>query len=71
MKTRIFVLAAAIALMAASCQKINIQENLTPGTQELIISTSPETKTSLAEDGSVNWTADDEIAVFDNEELVF
>ena len=66
MKTRIFVLAAAIALMAASCQKINIQENLTPGTQELIISTSPETKTSLAEDGSVNWTADDEIAVFDN-----
>lgn len=66
MKTRIFVLAAAIALMAASCQKINIQENLTPGTQELIISTSPETKTSLAEDGSVNWTVDDEIAVFDN-----
>ncbi len=65
MKIRIAIF-AAIAALAASCQKMNIQETVTPGTEALVITTAPETKTSLTEDGTVNWTADDKIAVFDN-----
>ena len=66
MKNRIIIFVAAIAASVVSCQKINLQENQISGTEVLVISTSPDTKTSLLEDGTVHWTADDQIAVFDN-----
>lgn len=67
MKTRILMIAAAIAALASSCQNDITLEQVTPGTEPAVISTGAATKTSLGEDGkTVNWTSDDQIAVFDN-----
>ena len=67
MKTRIFIIAAAIAALASSCQNDITPEQFATGTEPAVISTAAQTKTSLGEDGkTVNWTSDDQIAVFDN-----
>lgn len=67
MKTRIFIMAAAIAALASSCQNKITPEQFTSSTEPAVLSTAAETKTSLGEDGkTVNWTSDDQVAVFDN-----
>ena len=66
MKTRIFII-AAIAALSTSCLNDTLPEKVTPGTEPAVISTLSDTKTSLGEDGqTINWTATDQIKVFDN-----
>ena len=66
MKAIKFISAALIVFGAASCIKENITDNFQAFDQEPMTISNPETKTVLNSDYSVNWTAGDEIAIYDN-----
>ena len=66
MKATKFISAALIVFVAASCIKENITDNFQAFDQEPMTISNPETKTVLNSDYSVNWTAGDEIAIYDN-----
>lgn len=67
MKNIKLIIAALISFAALSCEKESLpqstpESNLVP----LVLTTGDDTKTSLQTDGSIYWSATDEIAVFDN-----
>ena len=63
-KTRIFF-AAALALIAASCNRAEIAQ---PGTELTITAYTGDTKTSILEDGKIYWEPGDKINIFYNGE---
>jgi hypothetical protein len=64
MKNRIIILAAAISVLAVSCQKEEIPTPVVE-MEPVVITAGVETKTSLAGDGTtINWTDGDQVAVF-------
>lgn len=65
MKNRIILMAAAIAAMAVSCQKVEISTPVVK-TEPMVITAGAETKTVLA-GTDVLWTAGDKVMVLDNQ----
>ena len=67
MKTNRILSAALIVFAATACNSDYISENMTGQNLEPMIIEGIETKTSFNQaDGSVKWTAGDQIAIYDN-----
>lgn len=65
MKKTFFITLAFVAIaMIASCQKTQIEEPSTTGVTQFT-ATIQQTKTAIASDGKITWTAGDEITVTD------
>ena len=67
------ILLASLAILSLSCSKESIKEDVNPSAPQVNLvpmtfsAASPLTKTAVAENGkSVNWLAEDKIAVMDN-----
>lgn len=67
------ILLASIAILSLSCSKESMKEDINPSAPQVNLvpmtfsAASPLTKTAVAENGkSVNWLAEDKIAVMDN-----
>lgn len=73
MKTTKSILLASLAILSLSCSKESVKEDVNPSAPQVNLvpmtfsAASPVTKTAVAENGkSVNWVAEDKIAVMDN-----
>lgn len=73
MKKSNAIILSALAVLSVSCAKDNLREKDEPSKPQVALvpmtfsAGTPSTRTAIATNGkSVNWTADDKIAVFDN-----